>query len=307
MSLAVGQHQPVLLKQSLDALLTTPSGVYCDGTYGRGGHSRGLLSRLARDAKLWVIDRDPEAIADARDWAESDPRIQVRHGCFSRLQDLGEAAFDGVLLDLGVSSPQLDSPERGFSFMRDGRLDMRMDPQQGESAATWLARASEQDIAKVLRDYGEERHARKLARTLVRHRDRTPIETTRQLAELVRSVVPRKVGQPDPATRTFQAIRICINDELGELHRALQTVLEVLRPGGRLAVISFHSLEDRMVKQFIRLHDEGPPVNRRLPPVQHTQMLRSLGRWRADAGECSENVRARSAVLRAVERCEVLP
>ena len=250
------------------------------------------------------MDRDPEAIAHARELAGRDPRISVRHGCFSGVDKLG-AQLDGVLLDLGVSSPQLDTPERGFAFSRDGALDMRMNPQEGESAAHWLARASQREIARVLHEYGEERYARKLARVLASRREREPIRTTAQLAQLVRGVVPRRPGQIDPATRTFQAIRICVNDELGALQRALQAVLSALRPGGRLAVISFHSLEDRIVKNFIRLYDQGPPADRHLPPVQHQRALRALGRWMPEQSERDVNARSRSAVLRAAERCGV--
>ena len=299
-------HLPVMWAQVMDGLQVRRDGRYLDGTFGRGGHARGVLDRLGPDGRLLVMDKDPEAIATAHALFGADGRVAVRRGSFAGMAqwDAAAAGLDGVLLDLGVSSPQLDVAERGFSFSKDGPLDMRMDPESGESAAQWLARADEREIADVLWTYGEEKMSRRIARAIVARRAETPLERTGQLAELIASVVPRGDGKIHPATRSFQAIRIFINRELDDLEAGLDAALSVLRPGGRLAVISFHSLEDRIVKQFITRHAKAPPGNRRMPVVaEFTPTLRDVsGALRATAQEVADNPRARSAVLRVAEK-----
>src|SRR5688572_13515184 len=291
----------------MDALCVRGDGTYLDGTYGRGGHARGVLERLGPAGRLLVMDKDPVAIANAQALASSDARVAVRRGSFADLAQWSEtdAGLDGVLLDLGVSSPQLDEAERGFSFRNDGPLDMRMDNESGESAAQWLARADEREISDVLWTYGEEKASRRIARGLVAAREQAPIERTAQLAELIASMVGRGAGKIHPATRSFQAIRIFINRELADLERGLDAAHARLKPGGRLAVISFHSLEDRIVKQFIALHARPPAGNRRLPvaPEAFVPTLREIGgAQRADDAETDANPRARSAVLRVAEK-----
>jgi len=302
-------HLPVMWTQVLDGLCVRRDGIYLDGTFGRGGHARGVLERLGPTGRLLVMDKDPVAMASAAELVSQDARVAAFRGSFAELANWKETAtgLDGVLFDLGVSSPQLDEPERGFSFRNDGRLDMRMDNESGESAAQWLARASEQDIADVLWTYGEEKLSRKIARTIVARRQDTPITRTAQLAELIASVVGRGDSKIHPATRSFQAIRIFINRELDDLEAGLAAAHERLKPGGRLAVISFHSLEDRIVKQFIARHAKAPPGNRRLPiEVSFTPTLREIGgAQRADSEELTRNPRARSAVLRVAEKLEV--
>ena len=299
-------HLPVMFGQALDGLRVLRDGRYLDGTFGRGGHARGVLDRLGPDGRLLVMDKDPEAIATAHALASADARVRVRHGSFAGLAAWDETAggLDGVFMDLGVSSPQLDVAERGFSFSKDGPLDMRMDPASGESAANWLARADEREIADVLWTYGEEKLSRKIARTIVARRDEAPLLRTAQLAELIASVVGRGDSKIHPATRSFQAIRIFINRELEDLERGLDAALERLKPGGRLVVISFHSLEDRIVKQFIARHAKAPPGNRRMPVAQDfTPALRDLsGALRAEPAETATNPRARSAVMRVAEK-----
>jgi 16S rRNA (cytosine1402-N4)-methyltransferase len=308
----VSEHQTVLLEESVNALATDPHGVYVDGTFGRGGHSRLLLSRLAGDARLIGIDKDPQAIASGR-WLEGqDGRFAIAQGSFADLPRLlAECGVTqpvtGILLDLGVSSPQLDQAERGFSFLKDGFLDMRMDPTTGQSAATWLATAEEQDIAWVLKTYGEERFAKRIARAIVAARDERPIDTTLRLAKIVADANPAWEKGKNPATRAFQAIRIHINDELGDLTRFLEQALDLLAVGGRLAVISFHSLEDRLVKRFIKqqIKGEGDDVPSYIPlrTEAHVPRLRSLGRAiQPGAAETAMNPRARSAVLRVAEK-----
>ncbi|MEM9532634.1 MAG: 16S rRNA (cytosine(1402)-N(4))-methyltransferase RsmH [Pseudomonadota bacterium] len=297
-------HRPVLLEPAVDALVTDRAGHYLDGTFGRGGHSRCILERLSDEARLRGLDRDPAAAAAAAELAAEDPRFSFARGVFSAMASTAAdlAPLSGVLLDIGVSSPQLDEAARGFSFQKDGPLDMRMDPETGASAADWLAAAAADDIARVLRDYGEERHARRIARAI--KAAPKPPATTTELAELVAAAAPLTERHKHPATRTFQALRIQVNDELGELDRALAAAFELLAPGGRLVVISFHSLEDRCVKRFIRAQGQ-PPGNRRLPPAAASGKpgLRALGKpRRADAEECRENPRARSAVLRVAEK-----
>ncbi len=303
-------HVPVLLEEVLQALSPRAGGRYIDATYGRGGHAAALLAQLGEGGRLLVIDQDPAAVADARARLGADARVVVRQGNFADLarlagEALGEAGVDGVLLDLGVSSPQLDDPARGFSFQADGPLDMRMNPQTGKSAADWLATAPAAEIAGVLRDYGEERHARRIARRLVEARAEAPIETTGRLASLVASALPGHRERKHPATRSFQAIRIFINRELEVLETALTQAADLLVQGGRLCVISFHSLEDRRVKRFLRGRSRPDPVYAGLPqmPAHARPTLRLLGRAvRADEAELARNPRARSAVLRAAER-----
>ena len=302
------QHTTVLLAEAVDAVVTRTDGVYVDGTFGRGGHSRALLQRLSPEARLVVFDKDPEAIAVAQSLA--DPRMSVVHDGFSTMaQALAQLQLphvDGVLLDLGVSSPQIDNPARGFSFRFDAPLDMRMDTTRGETAADFLARADERRIAEVIRDYGEERFAVQVAKALVARRESgSPVRTTGELAAVVaRAVKTREPGQ-DPATRTFQALRILVNAELEELEQGLKAALTQLRTGGRLAVISFHSLEDRIVKTFIA-RESREEVDRRAPfaPPQPVR-LRALGRLRPTEAEVAANPRARSAILRVAERTDV--
>lgn len=302
-------HLPVMYAQVLDGLRVIGDGAYLDGTFGRGGHARGVLEQLGPGGRLLLMDKDPEAIAVAEREFGGDPRVSIRRGSFAALADWDatEAGLDGVLFDLGVSSPQLDVAERGFSFGKDGPLDMRMDPDSGESAAQWLAHADEREIADVLWTYGEERMSRRIARAIVADRPRAAFTRTAQLAELIARVMPRGDSKTHPATRSFQAIRIHINRELADLESGLDGALERLKPGGRLAVISFHSLEDRVVKQFIARHSKAPPANRRMPvEVAFTPRLRALGSAiKAEPGETESNPRARSAVLRVAEKLAV--
>ena len=299
-------HRPVMFEQVMDGLRIDRNGKYLDGTFGRGGHARGVLDRLGPAGRLLVMDKDPVAMLSAAELIGEDARVAAFRGSFAELARWSETAegLDGVLFDLGVSSPQLDVAERGFSFRNDGPLDMRMDNESGESAAAWLARAPEKEITDVLWTYGEEKLSRKIARTIVARRDETPITRTAQLAELIASVLGRGVGKIHPATRSFQAIRIFINRELEDLELGLAAAHERLKPGGRLAVISFHSLEDRIVKQFIARHAKAPPGNRRMPaPAAFTPTLREIGgAQRADSAETATNPRARSAVLRVAEK-----
>ncbi len=298
-------HLPVLLDEAVAALALRPDGRYLDGTFGRGGHARLILSRLGPGGRLLLMDRDRQAIEEAERALAGDPRVVIRHAAFSTMADWDEvqAGLDGVLLDLGVSSPQLDDPSRGFSFQSDGPLDMRMDRSQGEPVSAWLMRASDTDIAEVLWRYGEERRSRAIARAIIAHRAQQPLERTSQLAALVATVPGTRDGHKHPATRTFQALRIFINDELGEVERGLAAAMAALKPGGRLAVISFHSLEDRLVKQFIAAHDGRAPGGRRLPlPVATPALLRPVARIMPGAAELWANPRARSAVLRVAER-----
>ena len=303
-------HAPVLLGEALEALAVHAAGRYLDATLGRGGHAAAILERLGEAGRLLAVDRDPEAIRAGQRRFAGDDRVSIARGNFAELGRIaGEAGFaagfDGMLLDLGVSSPQLDDPARGFSFLRDGPLDMRMDPERGMSAAEWLADVPERELAWVLFEYGEERHSRRIARALVKARDEAPIATTGRLAELIAAAVPGREPGKHPATRSFQAIRIFINDELGALDAALEQSLALLAPGGRLCVISFHSLEDRRVKRFIRDRSQVAEPWRGLPevPAHARPLLRPVGKAvRAGAAEVAANPRARSAVLRAAER-----
>ncbi len=305
-------HISVLGQEAPEALVHNPDGLYVDGTFGRGGHSRRILDKLSLNGKLIAFDRDPEAIAAAQ--AISDPRFHIFHKPFSTLEttlrENGIHAVDGIFLDIGVSSPQIDDARRGFSFRMDGPLDMRMDTSAGPTAAQWLASVSEERLKEVLRVYGEERFAGQIARAIVRARSATPITTTAQLAALIQSVVPKNKKDPGqhPATRSFQAIRIEINHELDELRAALEGAVRLLRPQGRLAVITFHSLEDRLVKHFF---DEMAHPERKIDPRlpftadQLPQpVLSAVERIRPSDGECERNPRARSAILRVATRTD---
>lgn len=296
-------HTTVLRQEAVDALVTDPQGCYVDATFGRGGHAREILDRLAPAGRLVAFDKDPEALAAAA--RIEDARFAIRHQGFAALGELAPASVAGVLLDLGISSPQVDNPARGFSFRADGPLDMRMDPTRGQSAAEWLAEAGERQIAEVIRDYGEERFAVAIAKAIVARRQAgRPVARTLELAELVAGAVRTREPGQHPATRTFQAIRIFINGELEELAQALDASLRVLRAGGRLVVISFHSLEDRIVKRFIARHARAP-VDRHAPFVEPAPpLLRALARQRPSAAEVAANPRARSAILRVAERTE---
>lgn len=303
------QHQTVLLDEAVTALVTDPGGRYVDGTFGRGGHSGAILARLETGGRLLAIDRDPEAIEAAAMFA-GDPRFAIESGDFSQLESYvatrgWQGELHGVLLDLGVSSPQLDSAERGFSFLHDGPLDMRMNPAQGVSAAQWLAEAKEKDIADVLWRYGDERFSRRMARAIVREREINAITRTAQLAKIIAEANPAWEQAKHPATRAFQAIRIYINRELDELEQVLEQALDCLRPGGRLVVISFHSLEDRIVKRFFRDQARGDRLPRSVP-VTEDQLRRRLKAparaVKASASEVGGNPRARSAVLRVAEK-----
>ena len=297
------QHQTVLMTEAIDALVTRVDGLYVDGTFGRGGHTRELLVRLAPAARVIAFDKDPQAVAAAASIA--DPRLAVRHGDFASMRDVvGQASVSGVLLDLGVSSPQIDDPARGFSFRHDGPLDMRMDPSRGESAADFLARADERLLSQVIRDYGEERFAGPIAKALVaRRQGGNPVRRTRELAAVVAGAVKTREPGQDPATRTFQALRIFVNAELAALEQGLSAAIEVLEPEGRLAVIAFHSLEDRIVKQTIA-RESRAEVDRRAPFAEPTRALRlqPIARIRPSAAEVAANPRARSAILRVAER-----
>jgi 16S rRNA (cytosine1402-N4)-methyltransferase len=287
-----------------------PEGVYVDATFGRGGHSQAVLSRLGAGGRLLALDRDPAAVAAGKTWR--DPRFSLVHTAFSALGEAvrsqGIDQVDGVLFDLGVSSPQLDEGLRGFSFRFDAPLDMRMDTTQGLTAAQWLNQAPEEEIARVVRDYGEERFARQVARAIVEARATTPLATTRQLATLVAGAVRTRERGQDPATRTFQAVRIFINRELEEIEAALPQAVELLKPGGRLVVISFHSLEDRLVKRFLRSESAGEQVPPEIPVLAarlRPGRLRLVGKAiRPSEAECRANPRARSATLRIAERTE---
>ncbi|MEW5771005.1 MAG: 16S rRNA (cytosine(1402)-N(4))-methyltransferase RsmH [Pseudomonadota bacterium] len=304
-------HVTVLLDEAVEALAIRPEGVYVDATFGRGGHSRAILARLGERGRLISLDRDPAALAAGA--ALRDARFHLVHAAFSGLDEAvreqGLEQVDGVLFDLGVSSPQLDEAERGFSFRFDAPLDMRMDTSRGMTAAEWLNQAPEEEIARVVRDYGEERFARQVARAVVKARAERPLATTRQLATLVAGAVRTRERGQDPATRTFQAVRIFINRELEELEAALPQAVGVLRPGGRLVVISFHSLEDRMVKRFMRGEAEGEKAPPEIPltaDALRPGRLRLIGKAvRPGEAECRANPRARSAVMRVAERTPV--
>ena len=301
-------HIPVLLEEAVSCLVQSADGIYVDGTFGRGGHASLILAHLSDRARLLVMDRDPAAIDVAKVLVEKDERVTASHSAFSGLKGVVESAdlhlVDGVLLDLGVSSPQLDQSERGFSFMHDGPLDMRMDVSTGETASAWLARVSFEELRAALKAYGEERSAGKIAARIVESRDKGPITSTHQLADIVASVLPRGRQKRHPATKTFQAIRIVINQELRELEAGLAAAVSVLAPRGRLVVISFHSLEDRATKQFMRRLTAPPPIPRKLPVrnVQFQPDFKLVGKWKPSAAEVDRNPRARSAVMRVLEK-----
>ena len=294
-------HRTVLLNEAITALLVNPDGHYIDATFGRGGHSRLLLSQLSALGRLTAFDKDIDAIAEAQ--SINDPRFSIRHQGFMHLGEVPPASVAGVLLDLGVSSPQIDNPERGFSFRNEGPLDMRMDTTRGQSVAEWLQDASIESMTEVIRDYGEERFAGLVARAIDRYRvSHGPLQTTAQLADVVASAVKTREPGKDPATRTFQALRIFINAELEELQQALAASLKVLQPGGRLVVISFHSLEDRIVKQFMATHSREV-YDRRAPfAAPKAMQFKALGRTKPSAEEVAGNPRSRSAVMRVAER-----
>lgn len=301
-------HVPVMLSEALAALNIDVNGTYLDGTFGRGGHARALLRQLGADGRLLLMDRDPAAVDAARREFGDDARVSIRHGNFADLSDWDAtmAGLDGVLLDLGVSSPQFDDASRGFSFQADAPLDMRMDTSHGESAAGFLARASERQIAEVLWHFGEERMGLRIARAIVEQREVTPITRTGELSDLVARTLGRREAGKHPATRSFQALRIAVNGELDSLKHGLQAALTRLKPGGRLAVISFHSLEDRIVKRFLRGESQAPAARRSSPPPREVALrLKLIGAAQfPDSLELARNPRARSAVLRVAERLE---
>jgi len=307
---SIFHHAPVLLEESLEALAIREDGIYIDCTFGRGGHSAAILGKLGDQGRLIALDRDADAVASASKRLGSDPRFVIEHASFDRLAEIATrhgiaGRVDGILLDLGVSSPQLDDARRGFSFMNDGPLDMRMDIGSGMSAAEWLGKASEREIRDVLRTYGEERFAGRIAHAIVLAREEAPVVTTLQLARLVEKAVPRREKGKHPATRTFQAIRIRINQELEQLESVLEQVIDVLAPGGRLAVISFHSLEDRIVKRFMRKHSTPPKLPRGVPVMarEEVTLLKLVGKSMAPSSkEIASNPRARSSRLRIAER-----
>ncbi|WP_415893570.1 16S rRNA (cytosine(1402)-N(4))-methyltransferase RsmH [Neptuniibacter sp. PT8_73] len=305
------KHITVLLNEAVEALVQDASGFYVDGTFGRGGHSALVLDQLAEDGRLMGIDKDPTAIAHAHERFADEDRFSIAHGSFAQLQEFVterglQGQVDGILLDLGVSSPQLDDASRGFSFLNDGPLDMRMDTSSGESAADWIARAEEKEIADVIYTYGEERFSRRMAKAIVAKREEEPITTTAQLSKIIAEANPAWEKGKNPATRAFQGIRIHINRELEDLESCLDQALEMLKVGGRLVVISFHSLEDRIVKRFIRQHVKGDEHIPRGIPVTNDMLkirFKNVGKAvKASASETEENVRARSAVMRVAEK-----
>lgn len=303
-------HQPVLLEEVIAQLVVTPAGIYIDATFGRGGHSQAILRNLSKKGRLLVVDKDPAAVAYAQQCWGHDKRLQVYHGSFTALASIAKAndlvgQVNGILFDLGVSSPQLEQAERGFSFLRDGPLDMRMDPNHGISAAQWLAYASEREMAQVIKDYGEERYAKPIAKAIADARTRAAIVSTVQLATIVKQAHPRWEWHKHPATQTFQAIRIYINNELEDLQIGLKQSVDMLASGGRLLVISFHSLEDRIVKRFIRQYSREPAELKMLPivPMAWRPRLKSVGRAiKPSAQAIANNPRSRSAVLRIAEK-----
>jgi len=304
------QHQPVLLDEAVSSLNIQASGVYLDGTFGRGGHSRAIIARLTEQGRLLALDKDPEAVASGLEQLGDDPRFSIVQGSFADMDQMVHGwgvsgAVEGILLDLGVSSPQLDNPERGFSFMEDGPLDMRMDPTQGISAAQWLAEATEREMSRVFWEFGEERHGRRIARSIMMARQQQPLVRTSQLAGLIEKTIGRR-ERKHPATRCFQAIRIHMNNELDELARGLEASIQQLRPGGRLVAISFHSLEDRLVKRTFRESARPGQVRRNIPehPDWKPRLKLISKAVRPSEQEVSVNPRARSAVMRVAEKLD---
>lgn len=304
------QHQPVLLEEAVSSLRVRGDGVYLDATFGRGGHSRAIMARLTEQGRLFALDKDPQAVAAGMDEWGDDPRFSIVQGSFAEMDRLVqewqiERNLDGILLDLGVSSPQLDDPERGFSFRLGGPLDMRMDPTKGVSAAEWIAETPEREMSRVFWEFGEERHARRIARSIVKARQQQCLETTTQLAELIENTIG-KHEKKSPATRCFQAIRIAVNNELGDLASGLESAIRQLRPGGRLVAISFHSLEDRLVKRTFRDAVKPGQVRRNIPEhPDWSPTLKLVGKAiRASKQEISANPRARSAIMRVAEKLE---
>jgi 16S rRNA (cytosine1402-N4)-methyltransferase len=302
-------HETVLLKEAVDALVVDPAGCYVDGTFGRGGHCREILSRLSPEGRLMGIDKDPQALAVGRELMAEDSRFTVVQGSFADCAALASAQgmpqLDGVLLDLGVSSPQLDQAERGFSFLRDGYLDMRMNPEAGLSAAEWLAQVSESELIRVLKEYGEERYAKRIAKAILAAQKEQPIETTLRLAKIIAEAHPNWERGKNPATKSFQGIRIFINNELGDLEQFLASSLDMLKPGGRLAIISFHSLEDRMVKRFFKRQAKGDDLPPGVPVLesQLNRRMKLVGKAiRAGDEEVNNNIRSRSAIMRVAEK-----
>ena len=312
MNASAFSHAPVLHSEIMSQLNIRADGLYVDGTYGRGGHAQSILDQLGENGRLIVMDKDPQAIASAHQQMGGDVRVTIIHDDYAHMHEqltglnLGEAV-DGVLLDLGVSSPQLDDASRGFSFQKNGPLDMRMNPEQGEPAAEWLRHADEKEIAKVLWELGEERFSRRIARKIVDTRDQQPLADTASLSALIASCIPQRDQKKHPATRSFQAIRIHINRELEHIVTMLDSIFDVLKVGGRLLVVSFHSLEDRLVKRFFKLHSSRPKVPRGMP-IRDSELvsnirLKIIGKAiKAGAAELAVNPRARSAVLRVAER-----
>lgn len=306
------EHTTVLLHEAVAGLVVDDGGFYVDGTYGRGGHSRLILSCLAPAGRLLGIDKDPLAIADGQALALKDERFVIEHGSFAQLEEFAVSRdlvgkIDGVLVDLGVSSPQIDEADRGFSFFNDGPLDMRMNTAAGQSAADWINSADEQDIAHVIKVYGEERFGKRMAAAIVKARSEQVIDRTLQLANIISEAHPAWPKGRHPATKAFQAIRIFINDELADLEVLLEQALQVLKPGGRLVVISFHSLEDRIVKRFIRRQEQGQQLPKGLPVMesQIKRRMKSMGKAvKASAAEIDKNVRSRSAIMRVAEKIQ---
>lgn len=302
-------HETVLLREAVTALVTNPGGIYVDGTFGRGGHSQLVLDSLGAQGRLLAVDKDPVAAAAAQEFSARDSRFEFFHGSFAdlpaQLQAMGLAAVDGILLDLGVSSPQLDEAERGFSFLKDGPLDMRMDTTRGETAAQWLSYAGAADIAAVLKEYGEERFAKRIAGAIVEAQQELPITTTARLAKIVSEANPKWEKHKHPATRAFQAIRIKVNRELEDLQDLLSDALDMLTPGGRLVVISFHSLEDRLVKRYMRDKARGDEIPMGVPVTESAlnKRMKLVGRAvKASTDEVAGNVRSRSAIMRVAEK-----
>jgi 16S rRNA (cytosine1402-N4)-methyltransferase len=304
------KHKPVLLEEVVEGLAIKPNGIYVDGTFGRGGHARSILKLLSTQGKLIAIDKDPEAAREAKELFGNDERFHICHDSFVNIAEIAKnldvyGNIGGILLDLGVSSPQLDEESRGFSFLHDGPLDMRMNPEVGVSAAVWISKVKAEELADVFKKYGEERYAKRIAKAVIEARNEVPIKTTKQLAEIIKVANPKWEKHKHPATRCFQAIRIFINNELAELSACLEDCLEVLAVGGRLTVVSFHSLEDRIVKRFIKKHERGDTFPAGFPVRQEelTPRLKRIGRAiMPDSKECVDNPRARSAVLRIAEK-----